>query len=48
MKILHLTVGHVPFDDRIFYKESIALAGSHEVILLAYSRDGLLKDHGRR
>jgi glycosyltransferase involved in cell wall biosynthesis len=46
MKILHLTVGHVPFDDRIFYKESIALAGSHEVILLAYSRDGLLKTMG--
>ena len=46
MKILHLTVGHVPFDDRIFYKEATLGAKNFEVMVLAYSRDGLIKTMG--
>ena len=46
MNILHLTIGHPPFDDRIFYKEATSIAKTHHVFVLAYSSSGLLKTMG--
>ena len=42
--ILHLTIGHSPFDDRIYYKECTLLGRQYQTLILAYTSDGLLRD----
>jgi glycosyltransferase involved in cell wall biosynthesis len=46
MNILHLTIGHSAFDDRIFYKEATSLGSKHNILVLAYNASGALKTMG--
>ena len=44
INVLHLTIGHSPFDDRIFYKECSLLKRKYAVLILAFESDGIIKD----
>lgn len=42
--ILHLTIGHCAFDDRIFFKEARSLTKIGDVILFSSSSDGFIRN----
>ena len=44
--ICHVTVGHNPTDDRIFYKECSSLAKKFQVSLIAPNREEITKKNG--